>query len=298
MVKTILVADDSRTIQEAVRLVLQTEGYRLVACESGAQALEKARELEPQLVLADLGMGGGDGAWLTEQLRADPEVSEIPVLLLHPASVNAPEDIRQRIGANDCLGKPFLSSDLLKAVRKWTTVKEPSPKVGRSRLADRISRMEEVLARRGGPEVVSPARVNAPAIQRAAPAFVEAPSASVEPSRGPSVIPEATASSGLETAAWQFLAAAPTRAQEGAAPELPPQLGTDAPGAQAAAQEAGAPITREDLLDAVRQIAWEVVERAVWEMVPDIAEKILWEVIPEVTETLVREQMEKDQDQG
>ncbi|MBM4319127.1 MAG: response regulator [Deltaproteobacteria bacterium] len=384
MPKTILVADDSRTMQEVVRLVLHRQGYDLVSCESGRRALQLAREIQPNLVLADLRMPDGDGSWLTEQLRTDPRLARTPVLLFYPASEPLSEDVQRKIGASAALAKPFLSSELSEQCRQLlgppreqkrddrvqraeeaaaagARAVTPSgrARAASSNLAERISRMEEVLGRRGGaasgsetiafggpkatPEPAAPADENAvlDALRQAGRAFQrtkpgdgaaamgtaarseastkpgrtasfrsfssprrpsEPPApATGQPVQGP---PAATAVSGYADRAQARQAEAGTRRitpPRGEEPVSTPftarqrRRTREAEELPSAPQEEHRPLTREDLLDAVRQIAREAVERAVWEMVPDIAEKILWEIIPEISESLVREFLQEQQ---
>ena len=82
MPKTLLLADDSVTIQKVVGITFASEDIELVTVDNGDAALERAREIKPDLVLADVSMPGLDGYELCAALKADPELSHIPVLLL------------------------------------------------------------------------------------------------------------------------------------------------------------------------------------------------------------------------
>ena len=82
MPKTLLLADDSVTIQKVVGITFANEDVELVTALNGDDALRKARELKPDLVMADIGMPGLDGYELCAAIRAEPELANIPVLLL------------------------------------------------------------------------------------------------------------------------------------------------------------------------------------------------------------------------
>lgn len=354
MPKTILVADDSRTMQEAIRLVLQPQGYELVTCETGSKALQVAREVRPNLVVADLRMPEGDGAWLSEQLRSDAALAHTPVLLLYPGSEQPPEAVQRRSGASALLPKPFLSAELSELCRQLlrstaerrpaaeapaaaataaaaaaaAAARSPTPasalRAASSSLAERISRMEEVLGRRGGsataegggrpatPEgppdesaVLDALRQAGRAFQRGRPA--EPPAAGSRAAAGASGDPTAAFRSFSPPAISPPLglagpaAAASRRAdsaalRRGLATREPPPASSPVSSLRTASasrrpDEPRRPLTREDLLDAVRQVAREAIERAVWDMVPDIAERILWEVVPEITESVIRENL-------
>src|SRR5437879_2618178 len=79
---TILVADDSVTILKAVEIVFDKEPFQVVKAGSGAEAIARAKELRPALVLADHAMSDKSGYEVAEALRADPSTSGIPVMIL------------------------------------------------------------------------------------------------------------------------------------------------------------------------------------------------------------------------
>src|SRR6266852_4460829 len=82
MPKSLLVADDSLTIRKAIGMVLSTEDCRITAVDNGLEALSKARELKPDLVLADVIMPGMSGYEVCEAIKSDSSTQHIPVLLL------------------------------------------------------------------------------------------------------------------------------------------------------------------------------------------------------------------------
>jgi PAS domain S-box-containing protein len=112
----ILLADDNIDMREYVqRLLLQQ--YEVVAVADGESALETARQLRPNLILTDIMMPRLDGFGLLRALRADPELNDIPVILL---SARAGEESRVEgldAGADDYLVKPFSARELLASVR-------------------------------------------------------------------------------------------------------------------------------------------------------------------------------------
>jgi CheY-like chemotaxis protein len=82
MPKTLLLADDSVTIQKVVGIVFATEDYRITAVDNGEDALRKAREMRPDIVLADAVMPRMNGYELCQAIKADPQLADVPVLLL------------------------------------------------------------------------------------------------------------------------------------------------------------------------------------------------------------------------
>jgi len=115
-VKTILLADDSITIQKVVELTFSDGEYRVLCVSNGAQALRKVAEVRPDIALLDVIMPEKNGYEVCEAMKADPATAGIPVLLL--TGTFEPFD-RQRAdsaGAEGHLTKPFESHTLVARV--------------------------------------------------------------------------------------------------------------------------------------------------------------------------------------
>jgi CheY-like chemotaxis protein len=117
MGKRILVADDSRTIQQAFAMVMVGSDYELSFAKSVDEALAVAkRDGRPDLVLSDAMLGSGSGYDLCAGLKADADLHDVPVYILASAH-NPYDDARGRkVGADGHLAKPFESQALLDAV--------------------------------------------------------------------------------------------------------------------------------------------------------------------------------------
>lgn len=112
----ILLADDNADMCEYVSRLLTQHGYVVAAVADGQAALSAARGRRPDLVLADIMMPILDGFGLLSNLRADPELRDVPVIFL---SARAGEDARiegMQAGADDYLVKPFSARELLARV--------------------------------------------------------------------------------------------------------------------------------------------------------------------------------------
>ena len=114
---TVLVADDDADIVRFVEVNLRLEGLRVVIARDGAEALTKALELQPDLVLLDVLMPGINGYDVCAQLRADPRGAGVPVILLTANFISADHDRAREVGADDFVVKPFDPSDLMAKVR-------------------------------------------------------------------------------------------------------------------------------------------------------------------------------------
>jgi PAS domain S-box-containing protein len=112
----ILLVDDNADMREYVSRLLTQAGYAVEAVADGVTALRSARKYKPNLVLTDVMMPGLDGFGLLRELRTDPRLAEMPIILL---SARAGEEARiegMRSGADDYLVKPFSGRDLLARV--------------------------------------------------------------------------------------------------------------------------------------------------------------------------------------
>jgi len=118
MPKTVLLADDSVTIQKVVGLSFAKEDIALVTTGSGDEALSRVRELHPDLVLADIVMPGKNGYEVCEAIRAEPDLQDIPVLLLTGVFEPFDEERARKAGFNGYITKPFEAQALVERVRE------------------------------------------------------------------------------------------------------------------------------------------------------------------------------------
>jgi CheY-like chemotaxis protein len=113
----ILVADDSTTIQTAVELTFGREDVELISARSGEEAIRKAREVVPDLMLIDTLMPDRSGYEVCRTLKADPSLRDVPVIMMTGAfePVDRPEG--ETVGASDFIAKPFESRTLISKVK-------------------------------------------------------------------------------------------------------------------------------------------------------------------------------------
>jgi two-component system NtrC family sensor kinase len=114
---TILIVDDEPSARDTMEMFLFREGHELVFASSGREALKKAAELTPDLVLLDVMMPGMDGFEVCQRLRADPVLAEVPIILV-TALDDRDSCLRGiEIGADDFLAKPVDRIKLVARVR-------------------------------------------------------------------------------------------------------------------------------------------------------------------------------------
>ena len=117
---TILVVDDELGGRKTLEALLKADGFNLIFAASGAEALDKAAEFAPDLVLLDVMMPGMDGFEVCRRLRADPFLAQVPVIM-----VTALDDRDSRLlgieaGADDFVSKPLDRNELRARVRTTT----------------------------------------------------------------------------------------------------------------------------------------------------------------------------------
>jgi CheY-like chemotaxis protein len=118
MPKTLLLADDSVTIQKVVGISFANEDIRLVVVDNGDAAIARARQERPDLILADVVMPGKSGYEVCEAIKADPNLQHIPVLLLTGTFEAFDEARAARAGAAGHVAKPFESQMLVEKVKR------------------------------------------------------------------------------------------------------------------------------------------------------------------------------------
>ena len=114
MAKKILVADDEPYILMALTDAVEMEGYDCVTAVNGKEALEKARQELPDLILLDIMMPYMDGYEVCEELKAHEQTRDIPVIMLTAKSQQVDIQRGKEVGADDYITKPFKPSPLRK----------------------------------------------------------------------------------------------------------------------------------------------------------------------------------------
>jgi CheY-like chemotaxis protein len=116
--RTVLVVDDSELVREAAKIALEIAGWRAVAVQDGADAVDAAVREAPDAILLDVVMPGVDGPQTLGRLRADPRVAGIPVAFLTARGDDPDEHAALlALGAVAVLAKPFTVPQLGPQVR-------------------------------------------------------------------------------------------------------------------------------------------------------------------------------------
>ena len=122
--RTLLLADDSVTIQKVVNLTFADEGIEVITVSDGDAAMEKISQAVPDVILADVHMPGLSGYQICQIVRENPVTKDLPVVLLVGSFEPFDENEAARVGANAYLTKPFQS--IRQLVSQVTDLMRPS----------------------------------------------------------------------------------------------------------------------------------------------------------------------------
>lgn len=119
----ILIVDDDPVFVEATKTVLESRRYEVITAYDGDEGLKKARDEKPDMILLDIIMPTKDGFHVCEQIKGDPEIADIPVVILtsfasQKGQTKIPVSAGQQLEAEGYLNKPVSPEDLLEYVEK------------------------------------------------------------------------------------------------------------------------------------------------------------------------------------
>jgi signal transduction histidine kinase len=114
---SILIVEDSPTQTKFLRLILEKHGYAVDSATNGVEALEHVRRKMPNLIITDIIMPEMDGFKLCKTLKSDPNLKQIPVMLL--TSLSDPQDVIKGLqaGADNFLTKPYEDTFLISRIQ-------------------------------------------------------------------------------------------------------------------------------------------------------------------------------------
>lgn len=115
----ILVIDDDRVILRLVEVTFLTKGYCVSTANNAQSGLMKALSETPDLILLDYMMRDRNGLELLKDLRAVPELSKLPVIMLTADGSSEVVSRAIQTGVNDYIVKPFNVKKLVERVKKW-----------------------------------------------------------------------------------------------------------------------------------------------------------------------------------
>jgi two-component system cell cycle response regulator DivK len=114
----VLVVDDFDDSRELYAQYFAFSGFRVAQASNGAEALQKAAECSPDVILMDLSLPGMDGWEATRRLKADPRTADIPVIALTGHALTGFRESAKDAGCDAFVTKPCLPDALLNKVRR------------------------------------------------------------------------------------------------------------------------------------------------------------------------------------
>jgi CheY-like chemotaxis protein len=122
----VLVVEDDPSVRGLLQTLLTAEGYEVGTASDGLAGLVKASAQHPSLILLDLMMPDLGGIRVLEEMRGDPELRDIPVVVV-TGKVDAVPGLREVLGETNVFAKPFAVAELLDRVSTITGGPGPRP---------------------------------------------------------------------------------------------------------------------------------------------------------------------------
>ena len=121
--KKILIVDDDPDVRQAMHIRLKANSYDTFFASDALNSVTEARKQQPDLIILDLGLPGGDGYVVMERLKRHPALSVIPIIVVSARDARGNHDRVIAAGAQVYLQKPVINAELLAIIRK--TLGEP-----------------------------------------------------------------------------------------------------------------------------------------------------------------------------
>lgn len=115
--KTVLVVDDEKDIVQLIRYNLEREGFKVESASDGNEALKKASDVKPDVILLDIMLPGKDGYEVIKSLNQNERTARIPVIFLTAKSAEFDEVLGLELGADDYIVKPISPRKLISRIR-------------------------------------------------------------------------------------------------------------------------------------------------------------------------------------
>jgi chemosensory pili system protein ChpA (sensor histidine kinase/response regulator) len=127
---TVMVVDDSLTVRRVTQRFLQRNGFRVIQAKDGLDALEVLQTEHPHVMLLDIEMPRMDGFDLTRNMRADPLLKQIPIIMITSRIADKHKMLALELGVSHYLGKPFNEEELLSLIGRYTTAASTAEAAG------------------------------------------------------------------------------------------------------------------------------------------------------------------------
>src|SRR5210317_1011440 len=117
MSKLILVVEDQEDNRRIMRDLLSSAGYEIIEAVTGEEGVAAAETHRPDLILMDIQLPGLDGYEATRQIKANPELEHIPIIVVTSYALSGDDVKAFEAGCNAYVSKPFSPRELLAQIR-------------------------------------------------------------------------------------------------------------------------------------------------------------------------------------
>lgn len=117
--KKILIVEDNDLNLKLFRDLLNANGYETVETKEGYEAINLTRSLKPDLILMDIQLPEISGLEVTKRIKADPEISSIPIIAVTAFAMKDDEEKIMRAGCQAYISKPISIAEFLSALKKF-----------------------------------------------------------------------------------------------------------------------------------------------------------------------------------
>ena len=114
----VLLIEDEPNIIEAIRFILSRDGWRVDIHSDGRTAVDAVRDRAPDLVILDVMLPNRSGYDILNDVRKDPGISDMPVLMLTARGQKKDRELAEKLGVSKFMTKPFSNGEVLSTVRE------------------------------------------------------------------------------------------------------------------------------------------------------------------------------------
>ena len=123
MTKRILVVEDQEDLRGVLRDLFTNSGYIVIEAVDGAAGVATAKSDRPDIILMDIQMPIIDGYEATRQIKADPDLTSIPIVAVSSFAMKGDEEKARTAGCDEYVTKPYSAIQLLRKVRGYLSKK-------------------------------------------------------------------------------------------------------------------------------------------------------------------------------
>ena len=119
----ILIVEDEAALSEMIKIRLEKNGYEVISAFDGVQALEMARQQNPNLIILDLMIPKIDGYKVCRMLKFDEKYKKIPIIMFTARTQESDKQLGEQVGADAYIIKPFDPEVLLSKIKELLEIK-------------------------------------------------------------------------------------------------------------------------------------------------------------------------------